>query len=418
DARLTVRATTAAAPRTLAPADWHFDDATHVTVTRPADRDAGAIYRLEYTARDSRVMGLGFAATRDLVAFLRHTTAAQGNPLADLAAAPCDRDAHGACNPRSGPFSATIAIGGSQSGRYLRNFLWQGFNRAPDGTRVFDGMIPYIAGGRRTFTNFRFAEPGRFSRQHEDHDVPGFTFPYTYATLTDPVTGRRDGILARCTATNTCPRVFHVDTSAEFWQAGAALVGTGGTSRDVAFPANVRAYMITGGPHAPGLASPACAYPANPFNYAPALRALLVAMLDWTGNRAAPPASVWPRLANGQLVPLSALKTPTIPGLAWPKVANAPISPVKGKNWPLLVPTVDANGIDQAGIHLPEVAAPDGAYLGWNLRKPGYGAGDLCLIYGAKVPLPAPAPDLPARRAAAATTLANARLLLAEDAAH
>ena len=425
---LTVRARTADRPRPIPASQWHYQDATHVVIDRPAGFDAGAIYRFDYTARDPRVMGLGFAATRDLVSFLRHATAAQGNPLADFAAAPCDRDAQGHCNPRSGAFSSAVAIGGSQSGRYLRDFLWQGFNRDLGGRRVFDGMIPYIAGARRTFTNFRFAEPGRFSRQHEDHDVPGFGFPFTYATLTDPVTGRRDGLLAACTATRTCPRLFHVDTSAEFWQAGAALVGTGGTTHDVPFPANVRAYMITGGPHAPGLAAPACALPANPLNYAPALRALLVAMLDWTGNRAAPPPSVWPSLASGDLVALSRLAPPRIPGVDWPTVANRPTSPVKGRHWPLLVPAVDADGIDRAGIRLPEVAAPDGTYLGWNPRKSGYAAGDLCLIFGAKVPFPAsatpadsrrPLGDRPARaaiRQAAADHLVKARLLLPEDA--
>ena len=427
-ARLTVAARTGDTPRLLPASQWHFDDATHVTLTRPADMDAGAIYRLEYSARDPKVMGLGFAATRDLITYLRHATAAQGNPLADLAAAPCDRNAAGKCNPRTGPFSAAIAIGGSQSGRYLRDFLWQGFNRAPDGSRVFDGMIPYIAGGRRTFTNVRFAEPGRFSRQHEDHDVPGFTFPFTYATLTDPITGQRDGILAACTATQTCPRLFHVDTSAEFWQAGAALVGTGGTDHDVPFPANVRAYMVTGGPHAPGITMPACALPPNPLNYAPALRALVVAMLDWTGNRAEPPASVWPSVARGDLVPLTALTPPTIPGVAWPKVANAPTSPSATRKWPLLVPALDPDGNDRAGIHLPAVAAPDSTYLGWSPRKPGYAAGDLCLIFGAKVPFPAEAtpgdsrqplsarPGIAERKAAAAQALVAARLLLAEDA--
>ena len=245
-AQLTVQAVTDSPARTIPAADWKFTGERQIELVRPAGSDAGAIYRFSYTAKDPVVMGLGFAATRDLVSWLRKAPAAQGNPLGDI-----------------GRYQTAVGFGGSQSGRYLRDFLWQGFNRDGAGKRVFDGVIPFIPGARRTFTNFRFAEPGRFSRQHEDHGVPGFDFPFTYASLKDPVTGKRDGILASCTRTSTCPRIMHIDTSAEFWQAGSSLVGTGGTARDVALPANVRAYMITGGAHAPGMMMPACRYPAN-----------------------------------------------------------------------------------------------------------------------------------------------------------
>jgi hypothetical protein len=334
-------------------------------------------------------MGLGFAATRDIIAFLRHAAAADGNPLADLAAAPCERDARGACaNPDGGTFSTAVAIGGSQSGRYLRDFLWQGFNRDLSGRRVFDGMIPFIAGGRQTFTNFRFSEPGRFSRQHEDHDVPGFAFPFTYATMMDPVSGRQDGILRSCSVDGTCPKLFHIDTGAEFWQAGASLVGTGGTNHDIAFPANVRAYLIASGAHAPGLAPAMCRFPANPMNYAPVLRALTLAMVDWTTGRRQPPPSRWPSLAKGEMQPLASLRGPEVPslGLTWAKVANRPVSPVRGRDWPLLVPSIDADGNDLPGIRMPDIAVPTGTYLGWNLRKPGFGGDDLCLIYGSYLP--------------------------------
>ena len=372
----------------MASSAWHFDDDRHVTLTRPADMDAGAIYRFSYVARDPRVMGLGFAATRDIVAFLNHGRAADGNPLADMAIAPCERTSGGTCTPARGVFDATIAFGASQSGRYLREFLWQGFNRDLAGRRVFDGMIPLIPGGRRTFTNMRFSEPGRFSRQHEDHDVPGFDFPFAYGSLRDPVTGRTDGILARCTADGTCPKLFHIDTSGEFWQAGASLVGTGGTSHDVAFPANVRAYMIAGGSHAPGMTLPACQTAANTLEYAPVLRALLVDMVDWVSGDKAPPDSRWPRLADGDLVEVNALTHPDLGtlGLEWPKVANRPVAPVGSPLWPVLVPKVDADGNDAPGIRLPDLAAPTGTYLGWNLRKPEYAPGDLCLIIGGYVP--------------------------------
>ena len=388
--QVTVRARADDPPRALAASAVRFEDERHITLARPTDMDAGAIYEVSYLARDPKVMGLGFAAVRDLVAFLRHADAAAGNPLADIAAGPCEKTASGDCaKAGEGVFDAVVAFGASQSGRYLRDFLWQGFNRDLEGGRVFDGVIAMIPGGRRTFTNFRFAEPGRFSRQHEDHAVPGFDFPFAYATLRDPVTGRSDGILARCSADGTCPKVFHIDTSAEFWQAGASLVGSGGTDRDVASPANVRAYMIAGAAHAPGMTTPACQSPANPMIYTPLVRGLAARMIDWTLERQAPPESRWPSLAKGELAPVEGLKTPDLSavGLTWPKVVNRPIPPAGSRGaWPVLVPVIDADGNDAPGLRMPQVAAPDGTYLGWNLRKSGYAAGDLCLIFGAYAP--------------------------------
>ncbi len=418
-AKLTVRAVTDAPARELPATDWKFIDATHIEIKRPADMDAGAIYRFEYTAKDPFVMGLGFSATRDLVSWLRHAPAAQGNPLADLR------------------YRSAIGFGGSQSGRYLRDFLWQGFNRDLAGRKVFDGVIPFIPGARRTFTNFRFAEPGRFSRQHEDHGVPGFDFPFTYATVRDPVTGKVDGILAKCTMTGTCPRIVHIDTSAEFWQAGSSLVSTGGTNRDVPLPANVRAYMIAGGAHAPGMTLPACRYPANSLNYTYVVRNLLVRMADWTTRGTTPPPSRWPSVAKGELVPLESLKGPTVPstGLTWAKVLNQPLDASGKPGWRTYVPRIDADGNDASGIRLPEVAVPSGTWLGWNLRKAGYGEGDLCLLAGSYIPFARDtesragdsrasmaeryriAGEQKRRQAQVAAQLRAARLLLDEDAA-
>ena len=340
-ARLTVSAVTGAPARIIPASAWRYADASTVLVERPADMDAGAIYRFEYVARDPKVMGLGFAATRDLIAWLRHAGAAQGNPLADIGNAPCERDVTDVCvNTQGGVYNGAVAFGGSQSGRYLRDFLWQGFNRDAAGRKVFDGIIPFIPGARQTFTNFRFAEPGRFSRQHEDHGVPGFNFPFAYRTLTDPVTGRRDGIMYRCNESGTCPKLFHIDTSAEFWQAGSALVGTGGTASDIDDPVEVRRYMITGGAHAPGMMLNACSYPPNALDYAPIVRALVMRMIDWALVKENPPENRWPSLARGELVPPGALKAPSVPAarLTWAKVANLPEAPAGKPGWPLLVP--------------------------------------------------------------------------------
>jgi len=379
EAKLAVQQRTGDPKRILAASEWDFVDEKHIRIFRPADMDAGAIYSFEYLARDPVVMGLGFAATRDLVAWLRRAN--DGNPLADMAQASAEPNT--GTGAADNLFAATIAIGGSQSGRYLRDFLWQGFNRDSAGKRVFDGVIPFIAGGRRTFTNFRFAEPGRFSRQHEDHDVPGFDFPFAYDTLTDPVTGNSDGILARCAQSGTCPRVFHIDTGAEFWQAGASLVGTGGTEHDVALSDNVRLYAIAGGAHAPGMAMPFCTYPPNTMNYAPVLRALLIAMVEWTTGRSDPPASRWPSLNANEIVPVDDLDTPIQP---WARVANLPIPPKGKPTWSVFVPTIGKDGNELPGIRLPDIAAPTGTYLSWNLRNEGFAAGELCMVFGGYVP--------------------------------
>ncbi|MDG2002245.1 MAG: alpha/beta hydrolase domain-containing protein [Novosphingobium sp.] len=389
-ATLTVRATGRDDPATLPVSDWSFDNERGITLTRPEGYDAGAIYRFTYVARDPVVTGLGFAATRDLITWLRHASAEDGNPLADIAGAPCEKDPNGKCVATSGgAYSSAVAFGGSQSGRYLRDFLWQGFNRDLAGRKVFDGIIPFIPGARQTFTNFRFGEPGRFSRQHEDHDVPGFGFPYAYATLTDPVTGRRDGIMQSCRQDGTCPKLFHIDTGGEFWQAASSLVGTGGTAGDVAFPEDVRAFMIAGGAHATGMTMPACKFPANALNYSPVVRALVLSMVDWTTGHSAPPDSRWPRLDKGELATVEELEFPNIAsrGLYKPKALNQPIAPIGRPDWPIHVPVVDADGNDLPGIRMPELSAPGGTYLSWSLRKPGFAEDELCLIFGSYLPL-------------------------------
>jgi hypothetical protein len=391
-AALTVRQRPDDPAQVVASNHWRYQDNEHVSLERPANMDAGAIYRFSYIARDPIVMGLGFSGTRDLIAFLRHGSrdaAGAPNPLADIASATCERNAHGDCaNAGGGVFDSVVAYGGSQSGRYLRDWVWQGFNRDLAGRRVFDGIIAFIPGARRTFTNMRFSEPGRFSRQHEDHDVPGFDFPFTYTTMRDPMTGHSDGILRRCAADGTCPKIFHIDTSAEFWQAGASLIGTGGGDTDVSFPSDVRAYMIAGGAHATGLSGPMCAYPANTLNYTPVIRALLVDMVDWTTQRSDPPDSRWPKLADGVLVGAQALRAPDLSsrGVSWPKVVNRPAAPSGHHGRPVLVPIVDADGNDVPGIRMPQLTSPTATYLGWNVRRAGFAEGELCLVYGSIVP--------------------------------
>jgi hypothetical protein len=407
-ALLTVRAKPGAPAHTLPRASWRFEGPRKVVLERAPEMDAGALYQFTYTATDPIVTGLGFAATRDVLAFLRRgepDRSGGANPLADLRGAPCAFADPAACaGSKHDAVDLVIGVGGSQSGRYLRDLLWQGFNDDGAGRRVFDGLLVQVAGSRKTFTNRRWGEPGRFSRQHEDPLVYGNQFPFTYAVTTDPVTGRRDGLLAICERTNTCPKVFHIDGSSEFWNAGASLAFNDGAGHDLQPPANVRAYMIAGAPHAAGMVNESSLLAPNPIVSSGTIRALMVAMDQWLSAGTEPPPSRWPLLAKNELAPpamQNAVGFPAYAGLPYSGVANPvvvtdyDVTPPRDdptRAWRILFPTVDADGNDRAGVHMPELAAPAGTYLPWNPRKAGYAQGDLSFLFGSYAPF-APTPE-------------------------
>ena len=237
-----------------------------------------------------------------------------------------ETDRSGNANPLAfnGLPSAAISLGISQSGRALRDFLYQGFNEDVSGRIVFDGMHPNIAGSRKTFTNYPFAQPGRWQKQHEDHIYPGDQFPFTYGTLTDPISGRTDGLLEKCAASNTCPKIVHSDSEAELWQARASLVVTDPRGHHVELPENVRAYLIAGTQHGggPGVhaATPTrgiCQNLNNPLALGQTRVALSVALHEWVTRGVEPPASRFPTVANGGLVTATATGFPAIPGVTY-----------------------------------------------------------------------------------------------------
>ncbi len=369
-------------PRSTAPGlGFRYLSPTQIEIVRPADLDAGAIYEFVYSATGAVPAGLGFAATSDLVSFLR------GSP------------GHAAASPLDG-VQATLALGISQSGRYLRDFIYQGFNADEAGARVFDGAMPHIAGSRKTFTNYRFAQPGRYSREHEDHDFPGDQFPFTYAETTDPLTGRTESILTACAATGTCPKIFHTDTSTEFWQARASLVNTTPDGQPVEMPENVRLYFMSGAPHFTGWSATSaetktCRFPSNPVSAGPVMRALLAAMTDWVTQDRQPPDSRFPSLEDGSLTQLAALKLPAFAGGSYLPVLNelrvrdhSRIPPGEGAAYPVFVPQLNAYGVEAGGIEQPQIAAPLGAYWGWNIRKAGFAEGGLCGLTGSFIAAP------------------------------
>lgn len=410
------------------PERWTFVDARTIrllpqgTVPEP-----GALYEIHYPARGPKVLGLGFAAVRDLVSAVRVGSL----PNAPVAEKP----------------KAVLAVGVSQGGRFLRNFVSAGFNQDEVGRKVFDGVLSHVAGVGRVFLNAEFGQPFRTNTQHEDHLFPENAFPFSAARLDDPVTGRTGALLC---SDGFDPLLIEVNSSTEYWQKGASLLTTDplGT-RDIALPPTARVYLVAGtqhGGHA-GMATDAGAamMPRNPRNPVPALRALLVALEAWVTRNEAPPPSRVPRLSDGTAVAPEALAFPAIPGVAAPGRGNAIVRlsdwihprPEGGLQYRTLVPQVDADGNEVAGIRLPDLAAPVGTHTGWNVYRFPHLAGELCDREGMVLPFAKtragreqsgdPRPSLEerygtreayvARIAEAAQRLVREKLLLEEDAA-
>ena len=379
-ATLTVRARELDPRSTPRDLIWSYIDESTLRINRPAGFDSGAIYEFIYPATNSPITGMAFATVRDLVSYLRFSTD-KGNPLAAAAALP----------------RRAMLFGVSQSGRFVRDYLWQGYNQDNQGRQVFDAAAIVVAGSRKTRVNDRFAQPGRFSRQHEDHSFPGDQFPFAYAPVRDPVTGETDDILRRCRVQGAVPRLIHVDTEAELWSARASLLVDTGALGDLAVPDNVRLYLAAGMPHSPGLPPfPGMTQQAvNPLNYAALLRPLVLALKRWVDDGAAPPDSCFPQFAANTLTTLNDYceTFPAIPGVATPDRLNAldrldytQLPPVPGKAWPVLVSRVDRDGNPTAGIRHPFVDVPVGSFTGWNLRAAGHSINDLCSVYGAFIP--------------------------------
>ncbi|WP_342105217.1 alpha/beta hydrolase domain-containing protein [Methylobacterium sp. SI9] len=387
NATLTVRRREADPPQPVPRAAWTFAGPKQLKLlpegTKP---QPGSLYEFTYEAVGPKVLGLGFAATRDVVAYLR---------------------GRAADNPAGGGVQRALALGISQSGRFLRDFVHLGFNRDEAGIRVFDGMLAHISGVGGVFLNARFAQPSRTNTQHEDHLYPENAFPFSAAFQHDPVTGRRGALLR---GDGFDPLWMEVNTETEYWQKGASLLTTDPLGKtDADLPDTARAYLIAGGFHygRSGLASDKgpCANPRNTLNPGPALRALLVDLDEWVRDGKAPPASRVPRLSDGTLVEPAATSFPYTPGLAVATFTNAIARfptyvdphPEAGPQYRPLVPRVDADGQDIAGIRLPAVAVPRGTHTGWNLYAEPFPAGELCDREGSLLPFAATKAERDAR---------------------
>jgi hypothetical protein len=382
-AKISVRQREADSRATPAGLEAKFDGPTKISIKRPEGFDAGAIYEFIYTARDPKVMGLGFAATRDIVSFLRNEAA----------------DAAGTANPLADRIDRAIGFGASQSGRYLHDYLYLGFNADEAGRTVFDGLMPHVSGGKKTFTNYRFSQPGRSPYQHADMLYPGADFPFTYPVITDTLTGKSDGFLARCLAAGNCPKIIKTDSEIEFYQQRASLVVTDTQGNALDMPDNIRLFLLSNLQHfamanATSEMVKTCAFPTNPLNAGPPARALLVALDGWISNGTLPPASRYPSRGDGTLVlpAIDDVGFPRLPGFAYTSrlarptvIKSEEMPPTKGAAYPVFVPKTDADGRDIAGLRLPTLEAPAATHTGWNLRKAGFGEGELCDNNGAMI---------------------------------
>lgn len=360
----------------------------------PAGLEPGYLYELIYQAQDPLVHGVCFASVRDLMTALKHAEGDE-NPLL-IDGKPAVRRAH--------------AFGVSQSGRFLREYVYSGFNEDEQGRQVFDGLMPHVAGGGLGSFNHRFAQPTAFNTQHELQDFCSDRFPFSYGDDKDPYTKETDGILRVARKTKTQPRVMHTQTSAEYWTRSGSLPHTNATAtKDADVPENVRFYAFGGTQHGPATWPPSRGQGQqlmNPGDYRPLLRALLLSLDRWSKDGTPPPTSVYPRIADGTLVPFNAESTgfPSIPNVRYPEVILQPsyldfgsrwrnesimdVQPPRKKgSYHVLVPAADADGIDRGCLLPPEVAVPLATFTGWNLRHRDAGAeNELFGLMGSYIP--------------------------------
>lgn len=353
-------------------------DPTHLYVKegfRP-----GWLYDLVYTAKGPRVTGLGLAALRDSISFFRYA----------------QRDAAGFANPLADSIEHAYVFGISQSGRLVRHFIYEGFNADEAGRIIFDGALSHVPGSGKGMFNRRFRMTTVYGTYHQGNLSGSEFFPLAPVPQTDPVTGRQGDTLAHARAQDCLPKIIFTQTSTEYWSRAASLLHTDVEGKqDITMPDNVRVYLIAsaqhlgGGPHTPG----DCQQPRNVLDdRTPILRAMLVALDRWVSGHAEPPTSRYPRLADETLVDLDTWRRsfPRLPGVGLPDDYYRPcrldfgprfhsqgiadtIPPKMGQPFRTLIPAVDADGNDRAGIRLPDIAVPLGTYTGWNLRTAASG---------------------------------------------
>jgi hypothetical protein len=380
---LTVRDSRDAARTAISRSEWQFAQTVDGKLV-PSDRhihlnggfQPGKIYEYIYVVADPVVAGTGFAAVRDFASYAKHTPDAVA------------------------PAARVYAEGISQNGRFLRDFLYQGFNADEEGRMALDGVLAHVAGAGRGSFNCRFAQPSRDAQPTSSVFFPTDIFPFTDQPGKDPVTGETGGLLDRAKADHVVPRIFLSNTSYEYWGRACALIHTSADGEhDATISPDVRIYHFTGlqhfsGPFPPekGTGDLLGQEPQSPLPIRYFWRAMIENMDAWVRSGVLPPPSSYPKISDGTLVPLVQYAFPAIPGVNKPHEANSGYRLDFGPNWrdgilsvqppqvgkpfPALVPQVDADGNERDGVRVPELSAPLATYASWNLRDPSIGAPD------------------------------------------
>lgn len=389
DHRLTVRDGRMGERREVPRSSWSFDEAG-TAIESAAGFEPGHIYELVYRARDPWVVGLGLVAVRDTMSYAKN-----------------DRDC-------AFKVARGVAVGISQTGRFLRHFLWQGLNTDEFGHKVFDGVMVHSAGAGRGSFNHRFAQPSRDAHRYSAFFYPTDLFPFTGRIQRDAAGDRSDGLLALLLAREHAPRVFYTNTGYEYWGRAASLVHTSlEGSADVEPLENERIYHLASGQHfvvpfPPGedtRLEGSDVYTENPLDFSVTLRALMVALIEWVEVDREPPPSAYPRIDEDTLVAIGHVGFPEVPGLRLPTVAHeahridygegwregvvTQQPPAVGEAYPALVPQLDEVGNELGGLPALELLDPLATYFPWCLRT-GLGAAEdeLRDFYGTFVPLP------------------------------
>src|ERR1700733_13042368 len=393
---ITVRDTREGKGTLIPQSNWQFAHTVDGRIER-SDRyihlngsfQPGKIYEYIYVVRDPVVAGLGFAAVRDFVAYAKHA------PDAIV------------------PAVRVYGEGISQNGRFLRDFLYQGFNADEEGRMALDGVLAHVAGAGRGSFNYRFAQPSRDARPTSSIFFPTDIFPFTDEPERDPVTGITGGLLDQAVAGKVVPKIFFSNTSYEYWGRVASLIHMSADGvRDVPISDQVRIYHFTGLQHysvpfppEKGTGDELGQQPQSPLPIRYFWRSMIANMDAWVHSDTLPPASNYPRIADGNLVTLEKYAWPAIPGVKRPHEASQAYRLDFGPNWqqgilsiqppkvgpafPVLVPQVNEAGNEPDGVHLPEITVPLATYAGWNLRDPSIGAPDQRVTFEAShLPFP------------------------------
>jgi hypothetical protein len=372
------------APRTTIPrAEWQFAHtvdgkliADNRYIHLNSSFQPGKIYEYVYVVADPVVAGLGFAAIRDFASYAKH-----------------DRNS-------VTPAQRVYGEGISQNGRFLRDMLYQGFNADEEGKVALDGVLAHVAGAGRGDFNYRFAQPSRDAQPTSSVFFPTDIFPFTDQPEKDPITGETVGLLDRATAEHVVPKIFFSNTSYEYWGRACSLIHTSAEGKsDAEISDSVRIYHFTGLQHFSG-PFPAergqgdllGQEPQSPLPVHYFWRAMIANMDAWVRSNTLPPASSYPKIADGTLVPLRDYAFPSIAGVNKPHEANRAYRLDYGANWregilsiqppnvgesfSVLVPQVDADGNERDGVRLPELTVPLATYASWNLRDASIGAPD------------------------------------------